>query len=88
MARKANQQTSSKRGASPFTRAARAKRGPGAAKKREIEQYDHDEAMRLNNPDVGLIVTANDPDKASATKIAVKFIDDRGIKSLCVMETE
>jgi len=36
--------------------------------KREIEQYDHDEAKRLNNPDVGLINAANDPDKTPSKK--------------------
>ncbi len=57
--------------AAPRTKAAQAKRGPkvgGSLKKREIEQYDHDEAKRLNNPDVGLINASTDPDKTPAKK--------------------
>jgi adenine-specific DNA-methyltransferase len=67
MAGKANRARTPKRNAPP-TSAAQAKRAPGASKKREIEQYDHDEAKRLNNPEVGLINTANDPDKTPARK--------------------
>ncbi|MCC7510010.1 MAG: site-specific DNA-methyltransferase [Planctomycetes bacterium] len=53
------------------TKAAQAKRGlkaGGSPKKREIEQYDHDEAKRLNNPDVGLVNASTDPDKTPAKK--------------------
>jgi adenine-specific DNA-methyltransferase len=67
--RKAARRTSPK---SP--KAAQAKRGGGTkakgarGKKREIGQYDHDEATRLNNPEVGLINASTDPDKTPAKK--------------------
>lgn len=50
----------------PANKAAQAKRAKG--KKREIDQYDHDEATRLNNPEVGLVNASTDPDKTPAKK--------------------
>ncbi|MCA8935542.1 MAG: site-specific DNA-methyltransferase [Planctomycetes bacterium] len=57
---------SSKR--APKAKAAQAKKRGGKKSKREIEQYQHKEAKRLNNPDVGLINTATDPDKTPTKK--------------------
>lgn len=69
MAGKSTKVKATRRPKAPRAVAAQNKRGGKApTKKREIEQYDHDEAKRLNNPDVGLINTANDPDKTLTKK--------------------
>ena len=71
-----------------------------AQRKKPIEQYDHRDKKRLNNPPVGLVTPETDPDLIEAyrrtvslpfepgenRRVAVKIIDDRGIESLKIVD--
>lgn len=62
----------------PKLKAPKVASAPSTPRKRPIEQYEHDDKLRLNNPPVGLVTPETDNDQGKKTYSYDPHFDPQG----------